>query len=443
MSQTKLLIIGGVAGLAVIILLTFLVLGSFGGNQQPKVTLQFWGTFDESSFYRDAIRDFEKNNPNINVMYRQFNYEDYEKQLIGSFAAGTGPDIWLMHNTWLPKHYDKIQPLPQQIPKGEKTALFTLKEFQEQFVDVAVEDFTAGSQIYALPIYIDTLALYYNKDLLNSAGIVLPPSNWDEFNDAVKKLTIFDERGNIVRAGAAIGTAKNVNRSTDILSLLMLQSGVKMTNANGTSATFSRSVNGEKVGETALQYYTDFAGRSNEQIYTWNDGQHYSIDAFIEGNAAMMFNYSHHIKTIRDKSARFNFAVAPAPQISGTPIAVNYANYWAPTVSKQSKYSDAAWKFLVYLSSAKGAVFYLNASGRPSARRDLIEQQRTDPDLGTFAVQALSAKSWYQVDNSAVETIFADMIDDVNFSRASVEDALGAAENKVNVLMSRSRNNNF
>ncbi|MBI2669834.1 MAG: extracellular solute-binding protein [Candidatus Yanofskybacteria bacterium] len=442
MSQTKLLIIGGIAGLAVIVLLMFLVLGSFGGGQSEKITLQFWSVFDGSSFYSSAIRDFEKNNPNIDVMYRQFNFEDYEKQLIDSFAAGTGPDIWLMHNTWLPKHYDKIQPLPQQLLTKEKKPIFTFKEFQEQFVDVTVEDLTAGSQIYALPIYVDTLALYYNKDLFNSAGIVLPPSSWDEFNDAVKKLTIFDERGNIVRAGAAIGTAKNINRSTDILTLLMLQSGVKMTNTSNTSATFSDSVGGEKIGETALQYYTDFAKSSNP-FHTWNDNQHYSMDAFIEGNAAMMLNYSHHIKTIRDKSARFNFAVAPAPQISSTPVAVNYANYWSPTVSKQSKYSNAAWEFLVYLSSAKGAAFYLNASNRPSARRDLIEQQRTDPDLGTFAVQALSAKSWHQIDSSAIETIFADMIEDVNFGRASVDDALGAAESKVNVLMSRSRGNNF
>ena len=86
---------------------------------------------------------------------------------------------------------------------------------------------------------------------------------------------------------------------------------------------------------------------------------------------------------------------------------------------------------------------YVNASNRPSARRDLIEQQETDPDLGVFATQALSARSWYQVDNSAIETIFAEMIDDVNFGRASVRAALQAAENKVSVLMSRSRRNSF
>ena len=426
-----------------VILLLFLVLGSIGGGgNSQSVTLQFWGTFDDDRFYSDAIADFNKTNPGIRVIYRKFNFEDYEKQLIDSFAAGTGPDIWLMHNTWLPKHGDKIQPLPQEKLSGEDKPLLTLKEFQEQFVDVAVQDLMLGGQIYALPIYIDTLALYYNKDLFNTAGITSPPKTWEEFNDAVKGLTSFDSRGNISRAAAAIGTAKNINRSTDILALLMLQSGVKMTNNDHSSATFAKSVSGADVGETALQYYTDFANPS-KQVYTWNDSQSYSIDAFVNGNVAMMLNYSHHIKTIRDKAARFNFAIAPVPQIAGASVAANYANYWAPTVSKQSKNSIVAWKFLVYLSSTRGNSFYVNASNRPSARRDLLEQQKTDPDLGVFATQALSARSWYQVDSTAIETIFAEMIDGVNFGRASVREALQAAENKVSVLMSRLRRSNF
>ena len=325
MSQTRLLIIGGAAGLAVIVLLMFLVLGSIGGGQSQQATLQFWGTFDEDRFYTDAISDFSKANPGVRVIYRKFNFEDYEKQLIDSFAAGTGPDVWLMHNTWLPKHSDKIQPLPQEKLKDEKAPLFTLKEFQDQFVDVAVKDLTIGGQIYALPIYVDTLALYYNKDLFNTTGIASPPRTWEEFNDSVRQLVSFDSRGNIVRAGAAIGTASNINRSVDILMLLMLQSGTKMTDSTNSSSTFARSVEGEDVGENASQYYTDFANPS-KQTYTWNDSQHYSIDAFTNGEAAMMFNYSHHIKTIRDKAARFNFGVAPIPQISGAPVLANYAN---------------------------------------------------------------------------------------------------------------------
>ncbi len=437
MSQTKLLIIGGVAGLAIVALMLYLVLSNIGVGQQQTATLQFWGTFDDAKSYDSAISAFEQQNPGIHIVYRQFNFEDYEKQLIDSFAAGAGPDIWLMHNTWLPKHGDKIQPLLQTM-QGQKTQPLTFKDFQDQFVDVAVGDLALGGEIYALPVYVDTLALYYNKDIFNTLGITTPPSTWDEFNDDVEKITAIDDKGNITRSAAAIGTARNINRSTDILSLLMLQSGVKMTDAEHTSATFSRAVEGVSVGETSVQYYADFANPS-KKVYTWNDQQHYSIDAFAEGNAAMMFNYSHQIPVLRSKSPRLNFAAAPMPQISGASSAVNFANYWAPTVSKQSKNPVAAWKFLVYLSSNPGASFYLNSTGRPAARRDLIELQKTDPDLGTFAAQSLTARSWYQVDNSAIETIFADMIDEVNYGRASIRDALQSAESKVSVLMSGGR----
>lgn len=439
MSQTKLLIIGGLAGVVIIGLLLFLTLGQFGGEPQESVTLQFWGVFDEGGLYEQAISDFARANPSVKIVYRKFNPEDYEQSLINAFAAGTGPDVWLMHNTWLAKHFDKIQPLPQQI-EGQKEPLFTIKDYQTQFLDVTFRDLTFGGVIYAMPIYVDTLGLYYNKDLFNTAGITQPPKTWEDFNDAVKRLAVTDGRGNIVRAGAAIGTANNINRSTDVLMLFMLQSGVKMTDDDFDSATFSRAVSGEKVGEIALQYYTDFANPS-KSIYTWNDRQHYSIDAFANGETAMMFNYSHHIATIRSKAARFNFAAAKVPQISGAPIAVNYANYWAPTVSKQSKNPVAAWRFLIHLSSANAARSYIAASNRPSARRDLVEQQKSDPDLGIFAEQAISARSWYQADNSAVETIFAEMINGINFGRTSVDDALRAAENKVSVLMRRASGN--
>ena len=52
-----------------------------------------------------------------------------------------------------------------------------------------------------------------------------------------------------------------------------------------------------------------------------------------------------------------------------------------------------------------------------------------------FAEQSLTARSWFQVDNAAIETIFADMIDDIILGRQTVRKALSEAESKVSVLM--------
>lgn len=435
MGNNKLFYIAGGLVVGVIILVMIIFLGrGFGspqGNQPASLT--FWGVFDNEESFRKSITDYQNQNPQVRINYRQFSFEDYEKALINAFASGTGPDIFMIHNTWLPKHQDKISPLPQQIA-GEKVLLFTLKDFKEQFVEVAEKDLIVGNEIYGLPLYVDTLALYYNKDIFNSLSIASPPKTWSEFNQVVEKITMA-ENNNISRSGAAIGTARNINRSTDILSLLMIQSGVPMTNDDHTSAEFTKIIDGQDVGQVALEYYTDFANPS-KRVYTWNNSQHYSVDAFQEGTAAMMFNYAHQISLLRSKASRLNFGVAPMPQLN-TAQTATYASYWAPTVSKFSKSSTAAWKFLVYLSSANGVVPYLNSANHPVARRDLIDQQQNEPEMGVFAKQALSAKSWYQADNLAVENILADLIDDVNFKRQTIAEALRAAENKITLLMQR------
>src|SRR3989344_4949186 len=434
MDPKKLLIFIGSA-LAVLVIIIIVLMTAFGKPPTPAaVTLQFWGTFDDASFYQQAIRNYRQTHSYADITYQSVDYSDYESGLVNAFAAGTGPDIWLMHNTWLPKYGNLMAPLPQKV-SSQKEPLFTVKQFQDSFVDVAQQDLMAGGQIYGLPIYVDTLALYYNKDLFNSAGITSPPRTWEDFNTDINKLTVLDAKGYITRSGAAIGTAKNINRSTDILMLLMLQSGVHMTDDQGRRASFGEQVEGLNVGETALQYYTDFSHRTRPDRYTWDDSQKYSIDAFIEGNTAIMFNYSHQIAAVRSRAPRLNFGIAPMPQPGAASQEVDFANYWAPTVSKHSKNIEEAWKFLNVLRSQEGAQSYLTASNRPPARRDLINQEKNDPDLGTFATQGLTARSWYQADNIAIESIFADMIDDVNYSRATLAAALRSAQDKVSVLM--------
>ena len=434
MQKKILFILIGVISVAVFITFILVIknIGGTGNLQSTAVT--FWGVYDDHTAFDQVIQDYKTLHPGVSVKYQLFSYDTYEQQLINALAAGTGPDIFMIHNTWLPKHGDKLTALPASIP-GLKQPLFTIQDYQSQFVDVATRDLTYQNQIYAVPLYVDTLALYYNKDLFNNAALTRPPMTWDEVNADVPTLTRFDTQGNITQPGIALGTARNINRSTDILMDMMIQSGVKMASDDNLSATFGATVDGQRVGELALQYYTDFAN-ARKQTYSWNDSQHYSIDAFTEGNLAMMIGYSHNTKIIKAKSPRLNFAVAPMPQASLSNIR-NFANYWAAGVSKTSKNTNEAWQFLAYLSSKNGESAYLNATGRPAARRDLIDLQRSDPELGVFAVQALTARSWFQADNVAIENIFADMIDDINFNRATIPDAISRAQARVTVLMQK------
>ena len=439
---------------------SFLVLISGCGckpvTQKYKVDLEVWGPIDDTDSYAEIFNNYRKLNPNVgNIVYKKQRIETYEKDLIDALASGNGPDIFLLHNDWLANFSNKIATAPKDI--------LTEQKFRQNFVDVAAADFVSDGDIFAVPLSVNALALFYNKDLFNAAGIVMPPKTWDEFTADAVKLTKVNSTGEMTQAGAAIGTAYNINRSTDILNLIMLQNGLSMVDATG-RVNFGREA-GAKI---ALEFYTQFA-KSNSGKYVWNPTQHNSIDAFSEGTLAMMLNYSWQIETIKNKSPKLNFAVSVAPQFPGT-VPTSFANYWAYGVAK-NKVASAnatptqtapvsndlriaeAWKFLTYLTTkgepqtaqasattGVGRVFdpnfdpaesYLGKTNQPAARRDLIERQKSDPELGVFAESNLIAKNWQKDDPILMETVFAEMIDAVNRGMLSISDAVSGAEKKL------------
>jgi len=398
------------------------------------VELTIWGLWDDSDAFKEIIADYNAKNENIKVAYSKKEYQGYEDLILNSMAEGDGPDIFLINSKWIEEYRKKIIPMPQVDPLPQTVPFPTQRmgtaDLQKDFVDVVSEDVILDDGgIYALPLSVDTLAMYYNKSVLNRADIPQPPETWIEFKEDIKKIKEIDEKGNIIKAGAAIGTARNINRSTDILSLLMLQTQTPMVDGNHVAATFNQMEQGSGEnrfpGKNALEFYTDFASPANS-FYTWNSKMDYAIDAFAQEKCAMIFGYEYLKDEIKKKQPYLNFAVAKMPQIKTDSMEINYANYWVYTVSRLASSPSAAWDFIKFMVSEKEAQKYLQATNKPTARRDLVisQSESDDPILEIFADQVLTAKSWFQKDSLMVENIFADMIDDVIYGRRSIDAAI-------------------
>jgi multiple sugar transport system substrate-binding protein len=470
------------------------VFSACGCNKPPasgtnyEVRLEVWGLFDDSDVMQKAISEYQKRNPVVKeIIYKKLTVQSYENDLMEALATGNGPDIFLVHNTWLPKHQDKLAPAPIDNLSSTKAPILTPKQVADQFPDVVSADFVSGGKIYALPLSVDSLALYYNKDLLNQAGIATPPATWEAFDDAVKKITKVDSFGNINLSGAAMGMSSDasagtgkINRATDILALLMMQSGAQMVNPENKAASFAdftkATYGGElSPGESALAYYTKFSNPSNVE-YSWNSQQHNSTDSFIEGRTAMILGYSWMLPQIQAKAPKLSLGIANVPQNkddSGSGLNIDFANYWGYGVSasktqnqdfekmaaeNKNRYATKdervaeAWKFIRFLTlpqsfstglasaqTADSANFdaaaeYAANQKKPAARRDLIGQQKSDILLAPFAEGNLIAKSWTQPDNIAVEKIFDQMIDNVVLKGGRIHDAMQQAQNAVNIL---------
>lgn len=401
------------------------------GGSGPKIELVWWKVFNDSKQVGALIEQFSKANPGVTVKIVEKDVETYEDELLDALAAGEGPDIFSIHNDWLPRHQAKMTPAPE--------TLFGLKDLRQNFVEVLETDLVAGGKVYAMPLALDVLALYYNKDLFASAGLALPPATWDELINVVPRFTKIDPLGNFQRSAVALGTADNVNRASDILSLLMLQNGTPIFSTDKGRMEFGqkrKDIDGKEYipGGRALQFYTQFADPGKD-IYTWNNRSSNSIDAFASGQVAMIFSYSYLRETLAKKAPFLNYAVAKIPQIAGSELRVNYSNYWAEGVSKQSKNAELAWKFLKYMTDKESLAKYYEGLKQVSSRLDILDGQIADPEIGVFAENALSARSFYKPDSDGMENIFVQMINEVVLRSIPVNDAIKAGEQKANLLL--------
>lgn len=420
------------------------------------VTITVWRVFDDDSTLREAMTAYRELHKNVSFATRTLRYDEYQDELLRALAEGTGPDIFSVHNSWIGQYESLILPLPKTltIPYTEirgtikKETVVTLKEepsmtireLETSFVDAVADDVVrdyqpnpkqeAEERIFGIPYSVDTLALFYNKDLLNSAGIAEAPKTWEEFQSDVELLTTVSANNAIVQSGAAIGTSRNVERAFDVLSLLMMQNGTVMTDSRG-SAMFAQELDDNSIpGADAVRFYTEFANPL-KSVYTWNDAQPPSFDAFASGKTAMFLGYSYHVPLIRSRAPKLNFAVAPVPQISEGRT-VNYANYWVETVSKSTPNANWAWDFIQFAADPERVDGYLAAAGKPAALRSLINAQLLDNDLAVFAGQLLTAKSWYiGNDASVAEAAFLDLID-ATIAGGELERLIRDAQNKVN-----------
>ncbi len=406
----KKLLIGIVAVLIAGGLLFLIISGvsSFFNKKPEKVTLTYWGLWEDKNTMQSIISDFGHKYPTITIEYVQQDSDQYQQRLLTRVKNGTGPDIFRFHNTWVLPLSGILLPMSSDV--------ITPAEFKTNFYPVAYSDLVKNGAIYGIPIEIDNLALFVNEDILKASGRQVP-TDWNDFTRAAQEMTVKDSDGKIKTAGAALGTYSNITHAPDIISLFLAQSGAKFTDFTATSAN----------AQKAFEYYTGFAKSSNN---VWNDTLDESIIAFSKGNLAMYLGYSWDIFTIKSMNPNLNFGVYPVPHLPGRDMTI--ASYWVEGVSAKSKHQKEALLFMKYLTQkeTEQKLFAEESKtrlfGEPYARTDLAASVKDNPLVAPFVSQAATAVSspFIQV-NAKAEDSFNAVLN-------------GYMENAINSLLSNS-----
>jgi len=446
------------------VLLFILILPIFGAGcgtstaekeASVPVTLKAWSVFEDATAFNNLLTAYRKVHSNVSFDFKLLRYDEYENELLQAFARGEGPDIFSIPNTWIGEYKDLITPLPATltIPYSETTGTLkketvtvlreektiTEQELKNNFVDVVYNDVVrdyqsspnkeAEKRIFALPLYVDTLALYSNTEILNATNIAEPPKSWLEFQDQVKLLTKVDANGRVIQSAAAIGSGRNIERASDILAVLMMQNGTVMEKNNNYSS-FSEEYEKRTPGADAVRFYTDFANPVKE-VYTWTNEMSDSFEAFANEETAFFFGYAYHRPLLDAQAPKLKYRVTPLPQIENGKT-VNFANYWVWVVSKATTNNKWAWDFIQFAAKKENVQDYLETAKRPTALRGLINIQNEDPGVSIFVSQLLTAKSWYHgKDAGVVEEAFISLIDNA-LTTESFSKLLKEAQNKVN-----------
>jgi multiple sugar transport system substrate-binding protein len=390
-------------GVGAFLILGFLALkvipSFFGSKTSGEVNLTYWGLWEPSSVMQSVIADYERDNPNIKITYTMQSPKNYRSRLQSAISGGTGPDIARIHNTWLPMLRKSLSPKPDSVSIDPS-----------QYYPTVRRDFVVGGKLYAAPLEIDGLSLYYNEDILKEAKAT-PPTDWNALRKLAFDLTKRNvTTGIIERAGIAIGTTTNVDHWSDILGLLILQNSGDPGKPDSTQV------------RDALTFYTIFSTSDK----SWDTAQPSSTYAFATGTVAMMIAPSWAVADIKAINPDLHYKIVPAPTLPNTTTA--WASYWAEAVPATSKNPAEAWKFLAYLSSPEvlqklyTAESQIRPIGEPYPLTSQSSLLSSDPLAGAFVSQGPNFTSWYMAGKTGDEGINDELI-------KYYEDAVNAINN--------------
>lgn len=403
-------VIGGLIAVVILIFLISLIKGLFQSSSTGKVTLTYWGLWESPSVMSGVISNFERIHPTISINYIQEDPKEYTQRLLTRIQQGNGPDIFRFHNSWVTPLQSVLLPLPQNVL--DKTTL-------EEYPPVVTQDLVKNGAMLGLPMEMDTLSLFVNKDIFDHAGAKVP-TTWDDFIVVSKALTVKDATGKIKTAGAAMGAYNNIDHAPDIISLLFLQNGANLTSlANSQNAV------------DALNFYTQFGNGDNR---VWDSTLNNSIHAFAQGNVAMVFGYSWDVLAIQALAPSLHFAVYNVPHLSGRNITI--ASYWNEGISAKTTHPKEAAEFLSFLAQKDTqAQLYSDEAktrlfGELYAREDLAQSLASSPLLSPFITQAKNAVSTFFIGatdydefNGALNQYLANAINSI-LGNTSVNSAL-------------------
>ncbi|GAA2975271.1 sugar ABC transporter substrate-binding protein [Streptomyces drozdowiczii] len=261
---------------------------------------------------------------------------------------------------------------------AEAGGLIPLKDLELTTKDIPEGIVNFGSYegtYYGAARTVNTLALFYNKDTLDKAGLKVP-ATWAEMRETAKKLTHGRQYGLALSAG---GAEDGVFQFTPFM----------WSNGGDETKLDSPEVAG------ALDYWKSLLKDGSLSKSTVNWTQADVNDQFMAGNAAMMINGPWQVETlIAKKGLNWGIAEIPVPEAGDDSVGpLGGGVLTVPNTGDEEREKTSA-KIIGCMSGEQEQITYaLNSWMVPANEKAAAEWRTKVPELDALADQVATARS--------------------------------------------------
>ncbi|MCB0124516.1 MAG: extracellular solute-binding protein [Caldilineaceae bacterium] len=347
-------------------------------SSDDVVEIEYWQYFFDArvTAMDQLIEMFEAENPGIKVIHNSdIPYDDFRDKIATSVPAGVGPDVATLFYGWQVAWIDAgyIVPLPEEY--------FPTDMVNNEFSPMVQASFFDG-KLYTLPTAVRTLALFYNKDLMEAAGLDpnSPPTTLTELEEQAVQCTKKDADGNYEIEGFVVemdGQAHHWFRE-----VLLRQFGQDPYSADDTQVLWNASDAGYAAWQELLKFETELQTGDNDLF----DG---ATQAFLNGQACFHIDGSFRLGSIASNAPDLNFGVVELPEHNG--VKSTFGSYWTHGITTKAAADparlDASIKFLQFITSPEAGALWVQIVGELPAQLEAANNPDlvADEKLGAFA----------------------------------------------------------
>ncbi|WP_324715603.1 ABC transporter substrate-binding protein [Carboxydochorda subterranea] len=304
------------------------------------VRVSGWGGTD-IAIVEELISRFVKpvvEKEGIEVKYEPI-AEDFAGFLTNSLSAGTAPDLFYMDIFWAEPLIaaGRIEPLDDYLARSKVL-------HKQDILPNLLQAFTYKGKVYGIPKDFNTLALFYNKDLFDDAGVAYPneTDTWDTLVAKLRKLSRPQE--GIYGVAATPEFAR--------FGAFAYAAGFKLFDEKG------RSDLSQPGFVEAFRWYTGLV-RDKVGVLPADLGQGWGGGALATEKVGAAFEGAWILGFLRDQAPNLRYGATLLPKHPTTKQRGNFIYTVSWSINAASKVKQAAFKVLEALTSPEAQQWVL------------------------------------------------------------------------------------